>query len=81
MKVIISPEESLVIQMALTSFIQDVIEGLEMGAFNKTAKIELKKMLAIAVSTKEKMVAISGHEIKIEPLTPEEEKMFLNTQK
>jgi len=69
--------EAAIIQMALISFIEISEQGLAEEPFTLEAKRFITEMLESAKSAKEKMIKLIGHELKLDPMTPDEEKEYL----
>ena len=79
---VITPEEALIIQMALTTFIEDMDAASKNINFPFTpeARKDQKDMLSCAKSALGKIALASGKLIKLDPYQEGDESEFLTKQ-
>lgn len=65
----LTPDEVIVIQMSLSTFIEDMTEASQNAKFPfaPSARKDLKSMLSCAKSALDKIASVSGHLVQIDP--------------
>lgn len=81
-KLIITPDETKVIQMGLAEVIESITETMKNPAipFNPEARKSMKQILTVALSASKKIEAISGVSAEMEPYKEGDENEFLTKE-
>lgn len=78
---LMTPDEVMITQMALTSTIEDLEETFKMGdgkMFKKDAMDDMAAMIRSAKSALVKIAGASGHLVKLNPYQGGDENEFMN---